>query len=179
MWGTKCDKTWTQNRWLVKPRQGVWGMCSSIVPYIPHTRDISVINITPSREDVANDVYTVIDANDTLTAATSGGGKTCLMVGVATKIRKRGNRVLFVVPMHIHNDTIITTRKLLNTEIKHKVDVCKLAFWIRYSWCFSNNVYGGWCCYYGRSRSVKYGLHPCDCDAETAFEVRNVGKMWQ
>ena len=68
---------------------------TSIVPYVPHTRDINVINITPSRDNFASDVNTVIDAGDALTTATNGGGcKTCLMVGVAVELRKRGKRVL-------------------------------------------------------------------------------------
>lgn len=67
------------------------GICASIVPYVPHTRDINVINITPSRDNFSNDVNTVIDAGDALTtAANGGGGKTVLMVGVAVELRKRG-----------------------------------------------------------------------------------------
>ena len=99
-------------------------ICASIVPYVPHTRDIKVINITPSRDFFANDVNTVIDAGDALTTATNGGGgKTCLMVGVAVELRKRGKKVLFTVPMHKHKDTIIAKGKVFNTEFKHKTDV--------------------------------------------------------
>ena len=94
------------------------------MPYVPHTRCINVINITPSRDNFASDVNTVIDAGDALTTATNGGGgKTFLMVGVAVELRKRGKRVMFAVPMHKHKDTIIAKGKLFNTEFKHKTDV--------------------------------------------------------
>ena len=94
------------------------------MPYVPHTREINVINITPSRDNFANDVNTVIDAGDALTTATNGGGgKTFLMVGVAVELRKRGKKVLFTVPMHKHKDTIINKGQVFNTEFKHKVDV--------------------------------------------------------
>ena len=47
----------------------------------------------------ANDVNTVIDTGDTLTTATNGGGgKTCLMVGVAVELRKRGKRCCLLYP---------------------------------------------------------------------------------
>ena len=66
---------------------------ASIVPYVPHTKEINVINITPARDNFANDVNPVIDAGDALTTATNGGGgKTFLMVGVAVELRKRGKK---------------------------------------------------------------------------------------
>ena len=67
-----------------------------------------MVNITPSRINSANDINTVINTGNALiTASNGGGGKTFLMIGVSTELRKRNKKVRFFVPMHNHKDTII------------------------------------------------------------------------
>ena len=63
---------------------------SSIVPYVPKTREINVANITPSRDNFANYIHIVINTGDALiTASNGGGGKTTLMIGTAAELRKK------------------------------------------------------------------------------------------
>ena len=60
---------------------------ASIVPYVPQTREIHVINITPSRDNFAIDINIVINTGDALTTASNGGGgRTTLMIGSAEEL---------------------------------------------------------------------------------------------
>ena len=96
----------------------------SIEPYEPKQPEIDTIQVTPSRDNLAELVNIVIETTDALVTATKGGGgKSYLMTATAVELRKQHKKVVFLVPMHKHKDTVISKGKMFNVDFKHKEDI--------------------------------------------------------
>lgn len=99
-------------------------ICESVEPYVPKRPEINVIRVTPSREHLDEHVNHVINAKSALVTATKGGGgKSFLMTATAVELKKQNKKVVFLLSMHKHKDTVISKGKMFNVEFKHKEDI--------------------------------------------------------